>query len=396
MRKVRLLSLLSVAMFTAAISIAAAPASASTVLCKKAASPCETTQKYPAGTTVGGSLSSGTKSTTVSSLATVSCSGSTLSGKTGAEAGSPIEAELTTLTFSGCTSAQASECSASSFGLPVGATIVDSGSGNGTLNLYGVNYEFTCRVLGIVTTCRYSAPTAVLTLTGGAPGTLTANKVSLKKISGSGSVCSESISWSATYDATPSPLFATTGSGSEQTAALCKENAGPCPSGSRYLPVQALQASAEDISFSMFSQKWEGCKSVVNGRTEVGGGTSVKASFGQEGSSFGFCSTPNGSCGNGKTAPTNATFTPTTGGNGTLQLKSFGFMLECKWFGAPFTCTYSNTTTSLSVTGGTPAKAVATEVPMAKAAGSSAVCPETLNWSGTYSFVQPSPVYLTS
>ncbi|HEX5376447.1 MAG TPA: hypothetical protein VFW48_09855, partial [Solirubrobacterales bacterium] len=170
------MSLLSVVAAATTLSIAAAPASASTVLCKNSESPCGETQKYPGGTTLNASLAPETSFKTESSFISISCSGSSLSATTGAEAGSPIEAELTSLTFTGCTSPQATGCSMTGFGLPDGATIAATGGGNGTVTFANFGYEFTCTVFGLKTTCSYTAPNVSFSLSGGNPAALTAGK----------------------------------------------------------------------------------------------------------------------------------------------------------------------------------------------------------------------------
>ncbi|HEX5375340.1 MAG TPA: hypothetical protein VFW48_04200, partial [Solirubrobacterales bacterium] len=181
--------------------------------------------------------------------------------------------------------------------------------------------------------------------------------------------------------------------GKEQTGALCKENASPCPFASRSLVGSALEASAPEVKFTQFGVSWN-CTSTLKGKVKVGGGASVNADFSD--GTFGNCSIANGSCTAGKIEAPGSSFTASGGGNGTLTLNSLKVTMNCTYWGTPVTCIYANAKVSVPVTGGSPAKAVGTNVPMERLVGSSEACGATLSWSGTYSFSQPSPMFLTS
>jgi hypothetical protein len=390
----RLISLLGVVCVAAAVFVAAAPASASTVLCKKAGASCEAAQQYPGGTTINASLSGGNKAKFTSGFATLQCTGSTLAATTEAEAGAPIAAELTALTFSGCTAPGFTGCSAVSSNLPTNSTLAATGAGNGTLTVQGGGFDFTCTIEGSPITCRYSASSAPFSLTGGSPAALAASGVVFEKVSGSSGLCSKTMTSSATYSvSSPTPLYSSTGTGTEKVTSLCKEKVTFCSPTSKYSVGQTLEASASSFNFYLFGGNWE-CNSSLKGQIEAGGGESANANI--EGLAFTECGGSGGwTCEKGSIATKGSKFTSSGNGNGTLKF-GLAATFNCAYLGAKATCKYGNASVSLPVVGGVGAQIIATGVPMGRESGSSPSCSPTMTWSASYAFTQPSSLYLTS
>jgi hypothetical protein len=325
------------------------------------------------------------------------CSNSTLAATTEAEAGSPIAAELTALTFGSCTAPGYTGCTAAGSNLPTNVSLADKESGNGTVSLESAGFEFTCNLSGKPYTCIYRGVSgASLSLTGGSPATLAGSEVKFETQPGSALGCSKTLRWSVNYGvSSPNPLFTSTGTGTERVGSLCKEKVTFCPAASKYSVGQALEATTSNFSFSLFGLTFQ-CpnNSFLQGQVEAGGGTSVNASFNN--GSIGGCTAAGWTC-SGSMRATGAKFTGSTGGNGTLALEELIVELTCNPNGGvSTTCKYKTAKAELPLSGGAPASLVGTNVPMGKSAGSAGACSLNFTWNANFTFNQPSPLYLTS
>ncbi|HET7417883.1 MAG TPA: hypothetical protein VFJ61_09695 [Solirubrobacterales bacterium] len=196
---------LCLAVAAATMALGAGTASA-TKLCSVNTSPCPTGNTYGKGTAIKTQLVPGTKSTMSSGFVTVTCTESTMSGKTTSEGGAgAVTGSIGTVTWKNCTSGLGS-CTASALNTPWPAEVTGSG-GNGTMTVSKPGGKFTCGG----TTCEYEGSKASVSVSGGNPARAKASNVSFSKIGGS-FLCSSTASWTAEYEVTsPNPLFIVSG-----------------------------------------------------------------------------------------------------------------------------------------------------------------------------------------
>lgn len=192
MKHVKILGLAAVAAM-ALMAFVASSASA-TVL----TSPAGT--KLPAGTVIEATLNGSAvlEETTGPTLDT--CTASTVSGKTSAESGTPLTGNIETLDWGTELS-----CTAPTHTLVNGSLSVEATSGgNGTLS--GSGSKVTVGIFGLSCIYGTGTGTALGTVTGGNPATVTINAV-INLIEG-GIGCPKTTRWTATYTVTkPNPLF---------------------------------------------------------------------------------------------------------------------------------------------------------------------------------------------
>lgn len=205
MRNIRILGLALLAAMAAMAVMGAGTASA-TKLCSVNSSPCPAGNTYGKGTSIKTQLVAGTKSVMSSGFVTISCTESSMNGKTTSEGGAgAVTGDISSVTWKNCTSGLGS-CTASSLNTPWAAEITGSG-GSGTLSVKNAGGKFTCG--GV--TCEYEASKASVSVTGGNPAKAKASSVSFSKIGGS-FLCSSSASWTSEYEVTsPKPLFIVSG-----------------------------------------------------------------------------------------------------------------------------------------------------------------------------------------
>lgn len=205
MRNMKILGLGLLAAMAAMAFMGAGTASA-TKLCSVNTSPCPAGNTYGKGTAIKAQLVAGASSTMTSGFVNISCSESTISGKTTSEGGAgAVTGTISSVTWKGCTSGLGA-CTASALNTPWSAEVTGSG-GNGTMSISGAGGKFTCG--GV--TCEYAASKASVSVSGGNPATIKASNISFSKIGG-GFLCSSTASWSGTYEATaPKPLFIVSG-----------------------------------------------------------------------------------------------------------------------------------------------------------------------------------------
>lgn len=205
MKSMKMLGLLVIGAMAAMAFIGAGTASA-TKLCSVNTSPCPAGNTYGKGTSIKTQLVSGTKSVMSSGFVTITCTESTMSGKTTNEGGAgAVTGEISSVTWKNCTSGLGS-CTTSALKTPWSAEITGSG-GNGTMSVKGAAGKFTCGG----TTCEYEASKVSLSVSGGNPAKAKASNVSFTKIGG-GFLCSSTASWTSEYEVTsPKPLFIVSG-----------------------------------------------------------------------------------------------------------------------------------------------------------------------------------------
>jgi len=190
----------------AAMAIMGAGTASATKLCSVNTSPCPAGNTYGKGTSIKAQLPAGGTSVMSSGFTTVTCTSSTMSGKTTSEGGAgAVTGEISSVTWKNCTSSLGS-CTASALNTPWKVEVSGSG-GSGTMSVNNPGGKFTCG--GV--TCEYAASKASVSANGGNPATIKASGVSFSKIGG-GFLCSSSASWTATYEVTsPKPLFVVSG-----------------------------------------------------------------------------------------------------------------------------------------------------------------------------------------
>ena len=190
----------------AVMAFGGAGTASATKLCSVNTSPCPAGNTYGKGTAIKAQLVAGTTSTMNSGFVNISCTESTISGKTTSEGGAgAVTGSISSVTWKGCTSGLGA-CTASALNTPWAAEVTGSG-GNGTMSISGPGGKFTCG--GV--TCEYGASKASVSVTGGNPATIKASSISFSK-TGGGFLCSSTASWSGTYEATaPKPLFIVSG-----------------------------------------------------------------------------------------------------------------------------------------------------------------------------------------
>ncbi len=205
MRNMKMFGLGLLAAMAAMAFLGAGTASA-TKLCSVNTSPCPAGNTYGKGTSIKAQLVPGTTSTMSSGFVNITCTESTISGKTTSEGGAgAVKGEITSVTWKNCTSGLGA-CTASALNTPWSAEVTGSG-GNGTMSISGAGGKFTCGG----TTCEYSTSKSSVSVSGGNPATIKASNISFSKIGG-GFLCSSTASWSGTYEATaPKPLFIVSG-----------------------------------------------------------------------------------------------------------------------------------------------------------------------------------------
>jgi hypothetical protein len=187
--KLKTAGLTAIAAMALLASYSAGSASATT-LCKVSTTPCPT--PYVAGDHLSGTLVTGTVATLTASPQ-VNCSKSTMTVKLTNATGA---GSMTGLTFSECKSGSTS-CSVTVLGTPFSVQFDVTGSGpNGTATVSaGAQVFVVCT--GLIDNCTYIAGKFSLSVTGGAPATITANAIEMERISGT--FCPSALKWDGVY-----------------------------------------------------------------------------------------------------------------------------------------------------------------------------------------------------
>ena len=206
MKYLKMLGLAAVAAM-ALMAFGAGTASA-TKLCSTNTNPCTGTV-YGKGTAIKTQLQAGTIANLTTSTGNVTCTTSSIEGKTtsgGGGTGVPVEGEITSLKFSSCTLDVfgSPSCTVTATGIPTKVEANATSNGNGTLSTGSAGATVNCA--GWIN-CTFTAPGILLTVTGGNPAHVTATQ---EVLAGSGVLCPSEARWDATYEVTaPKPLFLT-------------------------------------------------------------------------------------------------------------------------------------------------------------------------------------------
>jgi hypothetical protein len=202
---VRLIKMVGLAVIAAlaAMAVLGAGTASATRLCKTNTLPCGSI--VASGTTGTGELTGTNEAVLTSGFAVVKCKTSSISGKTTSEgggAGVNVTDEITSASASNCTCNLGGEVKALAEGLPWKMEVSWTKEMNGTGTTSNPKGSFTCAG----EKCIYSTASLSSTMTGGKPMTI-ATESSLKKVAGSGLLCSETATIKATYTKTSNELF---------------------------------------------------------------------------------------------------------------------------------------------------------------------------------------------
>jgi hypothetical protein len=356
-----------------------------TTLCKAAVPKCEVGQRYPSGTTIEASLKSGTQFTFLSSFKT-SCTGSTVTGKTTAESGTPLSLEVASISASGCTGG----CAAGEFqNLPYSASAEQSTGNNATVSVKssgkgGPRMKFSSCLFGVA--CTFGASELPLTLEGGNPGTLVAKEASLELQEGSKALCGTSGKINATYEiTTPKPVYASRVS----ETMLCKEFANPCPAASVLPKGTSIEGKlAGELKYSLGILGANSCSgSTMSTATSAEAGNPLSGTM--TSLSLSGC-TP---CSTVEfiNLPYATSIEATTNGNGTLKAKR----AKLKFAGCTFgiACTFEGDLW-LELKGGEFPQLIAKEAALGLIEGSASNCGSVLKLTGTWQSKTKNPVWV--
>ena len=144
-------------------------------------------------------------------VGTVTCTEATASGTVDGTTGTGSVTAYTFVTSSCSDASCPSGVHVSTAGAPWASTFTFSSGTAGQLHISGVEVDFACTAaFGITITCKFSAATSTLEVTGGEPALLKAQNISMTKTSGPESTCGAKADSSGEYQvATPSSVFIT-------------------------------------------------------------------------------------------------------------------------------------------------------------------------------------------
>lgn len=180
---------------------------------------------------------------------------------------------------------------------------------------------------------------------------------------------------------------------------LCKVNETPCSAANHYGPGTEFRATSSNATLTRTWEKTSEtieCKAaqVTGELTTTGSGSSnVEAHITNLDFTECVLTTLGGTVHTCMDVPVNlpqATFVNTPGTmDGTLTLGEMSLTSRCPLSGV--SCTFTASSTVLDVSGGEKATLTAGKESFK---GSGGLCPKSLDWSGSYTFVEPSPLYL--
>jgi hypothetical protein len=187
---------------------------------------------------------------------------------------------------------------------------------------------------------------------------------------------------------------------------LCNVKASPCPGADKYPPGTKFKAVSGTMTLT---RTWESLTttvecphSTVSGTTTTeGGGIGIPVQAKVEVVDFTECHLTGFEKGcedvwvTGPGSPETG-FASTAETNGTLTLFGTGTAepaIKVRCEGESTGCTYKTSSLTFDVTGGEEATLVAKEE---KFKGPNLGCPQALDWTGTYKFVEPKPLYISS
>lgn len=191
MGPIRLLCLTTSAI-AVTLALLAPSSSSATVLCQINAYTCPSSTTYAEGTAISGALEGKTTATFKTSIATVTCLGSTVEAEAPGEAGLGA---ITALDFWSCTP---TGCTLTAENLPYGVEYEFIENGNGFAYLYGeeeLELLLKCKIFGFLFECTFRG-TPELSFEGRRPAVLVAFEASL---TGTG-ICESGGTLNATYE----------------------------------------------------------------------------------------------------------------------------------------------------------------------------------------------------
>jgi len=334
-----------------AMAVLGAGSASATVLCKENTATCSAGNIYPSGTSVAASLKGKFE---LNGAFPLSCTGSTLSGKTKAEKGAPLPIEVTGLTLSGCSGCPFTPIStaAAASNLPYTAGLTRSTEGDGTVAVSNGGkgtpiLKITCTYSGSQFSCGYSLDGLQLGFDGGNPATIAAAAKVVQRVEGLEIACGSQASLSATYELTsPKPAYASAGPGPIGNTVFCKEAGTVCPSNSAVYP-NATAVEGKAVNAEMDSSPAFTCDSTVSLKNTAESGKPLPISV--SAMSFSNCSA---SCQvKAEKLPFGWSATATENGNGTIKA-NLRFSRTCPGFGSE--CVYEGTAVAAFSGGSTP------------------------------------------
>jgi hypothetical protein len=343
----------------AVASLGGASGASATVLCKNSGSPC--LSSYGVGTVIEASLKTGT-TWSVTADKTRTCEEATIKGEVTSVSGTPGAPVTGTVT-----SMKVGKCIGEVAVTKTGTFSIATTANGGKLTLEGFELNLGTGV------CFYGGP-ATTDLAPGAMASISAS-AALPKVSGS-AICPATASWSAQYTVTaPEPLYLLP---EPAATVLCKTASNPCSLENVYDHGSAVRLELKKESLFTFAwgSPYNACQKVaIEGEvtTYAGGGVDVGGPIKE----FSFTN-----CTKLVTVNKKGTFTVTytSGSNGTLTLK--GFEINDGVF-----CTKFTGPASFALTGGATASA--------SIGGSVLGCSAEFTWTGAFTVVKPSPLYVS-
>lgn len=399
MRTAKLIGLAAVAALALMAWAGAGSASAAqTTLCKTSTiSPyCEGSNRYPAGTAIEASTSSFIVETKTPNLK-ITCSSSTLSGKTNAESGEPLGVNVSAWSMSGC---KPVGCTASVTALPYNGSLAWSSGQNGTLTMgsggKGEPRLFLDCGLSEVISCEYKIPTAIVV--GGSSGQVTLPETKLT-VAG-GPICAKEATLKpVTYTvSSPKPVYVAKPPLEEAHTRLCKAAESPCSGANTYPFGTTIEAESTNLVIKTNSplSTFSCAKATVSVKTLAVG--AAKLPLGPPEFTLTECSAPllGGSC-------SSVTSTPSEGGFiGSEGIYSGYMNLPATW---KFTCGASKKECAYSLREGVISQFYGSEVLDKERAAfkyeeieiyeESPICPLSNKLSATFFVNSPKPLFAT-
>jgi hypothetical protein len=242
MRTIKML-VLGISVAAAALALLGTGSAFASELCKAAETPCAEANVIAEGT---GITAKASKPVFTTSLGNVTCASSTSKVETSTEAGAPLPAYVTELSFSECTFG-GSKCTVSTLHLPYYAMLDRTGTDIGTLTIRdsGEGKPSAKVECGGFIKCTVGTEEMVLDVKGGSPATIEAKEESL---STEGALCPKTVSFTATYSVeAPAALHI-----QPDTTKLCKvapNGAGECPAGEGFAGAIKTELLSPDAKF---------------------------------------------------------------------------------------------------------------------------------------------------
>jgi hypothetical protein len=365
-----------------------APNASATVICGNSSSPCLGGDAYPTGTELNGSLSEGSASF-VGEKNTLKCGSSSIVAKTTAP-GTPLAAQVTALSFSGCELG----CTVSAQNLPYKAEIEYAASGDGVMALSSggsgpPRLKNNCSGLS----CTFGASKLSLDVDGGSPAEVKAVSEPLVREVGEKAICGDTATWSTVFRISePMALFVQ--SREAPAIALCAAGTSPCSEGAAYPLGTELKGALSEGLAGFTSDKEPGTlycsSSTITGKITAAG-TPMAGQI--SALSFSGCSL---ACTvSALHLPYKAEIETSGSGDGVLTLRNGGSgtpQIRNTCFGK--SCTFGSGSISLDIGGGNPATVRAINEPLTREEGEQVICGNIFKWSAVYGIAEPKALFV--